>query len=136
AAPPAPPAPPAEPAPPEEVVAEPGVVAPPVERPEPAAGRLVRLRSRLARSQSTMGRGLLALLSRDQLDEDTWEEIEDTLLAADLGVAPTQELVERLRTRVRVAGVSNPDAARTLVREELVTLVDPTLDRTLATGRH
>ena len=41
---------------------------------------------------------------RERLDEDTWEEIEDTLLTADVGVAPTQELVERLRERVRVEG--------------------------------
>ena len=72
---------------------------PPVEKPESAASRLVRLRQRLARSQSPLGRGLLALLSRDVIDEDTWEEIEDTLITADVGVTPTQELVARLRTR-------------------------------------
>jgi fused signal recognition particle receptor len=106
------------------------------ERPEPAAGRMVRLRSRLARSQSTLGRGLLSLLSRERLDEDTWEEIEDTLLTADLGVTPTRELVDRLRTRVRVQGVASPPAARSMLREELVALVDPTMDRSLQTTRH
>jgi fused signal recognition particle receptor len=105
------------------------------ERPAPAEGRLVRLRSRLARSQSTMGKGLLALLSRDRLDEDTWEEIEDTLLAADLGVTPAQDLVERLRARVRVDDVADQERARELLREELITLVDPSLDRSLATDR-
>ena len=75
-----------------------------LERPEGTAGRLVRLRQRLAGSQGGLGRGLLALLSRDRLDEDTWEEIEDTLITADIGVGPTQELVERLRTRLRVEG--------------------------------
>ena len=55
----------------------------------------VRLRQRLARSQGALGRGLLALLSRDQLDEDTWTDVEDTLLTADIGVGPTTELVER-----------------------------------------
>jgi fused signal recognition particle receptor len=111
--------------------------APPVpERPAPAAGRLVRLRSRLARSQSTLGKGLLGLLSRERLDEDTWEEIGDTLLTADLGVAPTQELVERLRTRARVEGIADPAAARAILREELIALVDPTMDRTLKTDRH
>ncbi|MCW2836819.1 MAG: signal recognition particle-docking protein FtsY, partial [Marmoricola sp.] len=76
-----------------------------LERPEGTAGRLVRLRQRLSRSQGGLGRGLLLLLSRDRLDEDTWEEIEDTLITADVGVAATQELVERLRTRMRVEGV-------------------------------
>ena len=75
-----------------------------LERPEGTASRLVRLRERLARSQGGLGRGLLKLLSRDRLDEDTWEEIEDTLITADVGVVPTQELVERLRTRLRVEG--------------------------------
>lgn len=110
--------------------------APELERPEPAAGRLTRLRSRLARSQSGLGKGLLALLSRERLDDETWEEIEDTLLTADLGVAPSQELVERLRTRARVEGIQSPEAARTLLREELLALVDPALDRALRTERH
>jgi fused signal recognition particle receptor len=109
---------------------------PPLEQPEPSAGRLVRLRSRLSRSQNSLGQGLLALLSRERLDEETWEEIEDTLITADVGVAPTQELVERLRTRVRVLGTRTPEELRTLLREELVALIDPALDRTLHTESH
>ncbi|MET7641693.1 signal recognition particle-docking protein FtsY [Streptomyces sp. NPDC005438] len=102
-----------------------------VEAPEPTAGRLVRLRTRLSRSQNSLGKGLLSLLSRDRLDEDTWEEVEDTLITADVGVAPTQELVERLRERVRVLGTRTPEELRTLLREELLTLVGPDLDRTV-----
>ena len=105
-----------------------------VETSESAASRMVRLRQRLARSQSTLGRGLLALLSRDVIDEDTWEEIEDLLITADVGVAPTQELVARLRTRVKVEGVSSV-SVRDILREELVTLVDPSLNRSLAVQR-
>ncbi|MFI5482531.1 MULTISPECIES: signal recognition particle-docking protein FtsY [Streptomyces] len=107
--------------------------APALEVPEPTAGRLVRLRARLARSQNSLGKGLLTLLSRDNLDEDTWEEIEDTLLTADVGVAPTQELVERLRERVRVLGTRTPDELRTLLREELITLLGPDFDREVKT---
>lgn len=102
--------------------------APALERPDGTASRLVRLRQRLAGSQSGLGRGLLALLSRDRLDEDTWESIEDTLLTADVGVAPTQELVEKLRTRLRVEGGED---ARAVLREELLTLVDAGMDRRL-----
>lgn len=104
--------------------------APELEKPEGTASRLVRLRQRLSRSQGTLGRGLLALLSREKIDEDTWEDIEDTLLTADIGVKPTQELVERLRTRLRVEGGEMPDA-RGVLREELLTLVDPEMDRRL-----
>jgi fused signal recognition particle receptor len=84
----------------------------------------------LAGSQSGLGRGLLALLSRDRLDDDTWESIEDTLLGADIGVAPTQQVVENLRTRLRVEGGERPDV-RAVLREELISLVDPTMDRRL-----
>ncbi len=106
-----------------------------VEVPEPAAGRLQRLRARLARSQNTLGRGLLALLSRENLDEDTWDEVEETLLTADLGVGPTQDLMERLRTRVKVEGTGDPAHVRQLLREELLTLVDPDMDRRVRAER-
>ncbi len=104
--------------------------------PDPTAGRLTRLRSRLARSQTTLGRGLFALLSRDTLDDATWEEVEDTLLMSDMGVAATTELVANLKTRVRVDGLKTPAELRALLREELVTLIGRDLDRTLKTLPH
>ncbi|MFT4287273.1 signal recognition particle-docking protein FtsY [Nocardioides sp.] len=121
----------APPAAPADLAAEPEPVAPAttVERPEGTASRLVRLRQRLA-GQGGFGKGLLALLSRDRLDEDTWESIEDVLITADIGVAPTQELVERLRTRLRVEGTAAGDP-KSVLREELVTLVGPEMDRRL-----
>ncbi len=115
-------------APPEPAVDVP--TAPALDTPESTASRLVRLRQRLARSQGGLGKGLLALLSRDGLDEDTWEAIEDTLLTADIGVAPTQALVERLRARLRVEGGRSADP-RTVLREELIALVGPDMDRRL-----
>ncbi len=111
-------------------------VGPPLDVPEPIAGRLSRLRARLARSQGTLGRGLFALLSRDVVDDDTWEEVEDTLLQADMGVRATTELVERLRTRVRVEGTRDPGQLRTLLREELVSAIGADTDRSLATSPH
>ncbi|MQS14173.1 signal recognition particle-docking protein FtsY [Streptomyces kaniharaensis] len=119
-----------------EVEAVEAEVAPAIEVPEPTAGRLVRLRSRLSRSQTSLGKGLLSLLSREHLDEDTWEEIEDTLLTADVGVTPTQELVERLRTRVKVLGTRTPEELRTLLREELVELIGKDSDRTVRSTKH
>ncbi|MFF4033104.1 signal recognition particle-docking protein FtsY [Streptomyces sviceus] len=125
-----------------EEVDLPGGSAPPVveelppteiEVPEPTAGRLVRLRTRLSRSQNALGKGLLTLLSREHLDDDTWEEIEDTLLTADVGVAPTQELVDGLRERVKVLGTRTPDELRGLLRAELLKLVGTEVDRTVRT---
>ncbi|WP_329442128.1 signal recognition particle-docking protein FtsY [Streptomyces sp. NBC_01426] len=114
-------------------VEDPVVAAPEIEVPEPTAGRLVRLRARLSRSQNSLGKGLLTLLSREHLDEDTWEEIEETLLIADVGVVPTQELVDRLRERVKVLGTRTPADLRTLLKEELLTLVGTDSDRAVKT---
>lgn len=99
--------------------------------PEAVGGRLTRLRSRLAESQSGFGRGLLAILGRDRLDDQAWQDLEDTLLAADLGVGPTRELVEAVRTQVRVEGITDPAQAKEVLRANLLRLVDPSLDRTL-----
>jgi fused signal recognition particle receptor len=119
-----------------DVLDRPRTALPPeLERPAPAAGRLHRLRARLARSNSSLGRGLLELLSRENVGEDTWEQVEEVLLAADVGVGPTTELVDRLRTRVKVDSVKDPEQVRQMLREELLALVDPTLDRSLAVGR-
>ncbi|KAA1376577.1 signal recognition particle-docking protein FtsY [Aeromicrobium fastidiosum] len=106
-----------------------------LERPEAPQGRLVRLRARLAKSQGSLGKGLLAVLGRSTLDDAAWEEIEDTLLAADVGVTATDELVTNLRTHLRVEGITDPEQAKVALRAELVRLIDPTLDRSLtATG--
>ncbi|RBM05010.1 signal recognition particle-docking protein FtsY [Streptomyces sp. PT12] len=107
--------------------------APELEVPEPAAGRMVRLRARLARSQTSLGRGLLTLLARERLDEETWEEVESTLLTADIGPRPTAELVERLRERVQVLGTRDADGLRELLREELLAQVGTGMDRALRT---
>jgi fused signal recognition particle receptor len=107
-----------------------------IEKPEPAAGRLVRLRARLSRSQNALGRGLLSVLSRDHLDEDAWEEIEDSLITADVGVEATQVLVERLRERVRVLGSRTVAEVREQLAEELVAALEPGMDRSLRTNPH
>ncbi|HEY2272044.1 MAG TPA: signal recognition particle-docking protein FtsY [Jatrophihabitantaceae bacterium] len=124
-------------APPPEVEPRPEPVetappaAPEIEQPEPTEGRLQRLRARLARSQNALGRGLLSVLSRENLDDQAWEEIEEALLTADVGVRPTTEIVERLRTRTKVLGTRTPAELRSLLTEELVTALQPDLDRTL-----
>ncbi|MGN9803789.1 signal recognition particle-docking protein FtsY [Micromonospora sp. L32] len=117
------------------ILVEPPVIeVPALEVPEPTAGRLVRLRSRLSRSQNAFGKGLLGLLSRDHLDEDTWEEIEDSLITADVGIDATREIVDRLRERTRVLGTRSANELRALLAAELVNALDPTLDRALRTA--
>jgi fused signal recognition particle receptor len=113
-----------------------GIEAIPVETPAPVEGRLARLRARLIKSNNAIGKGLLALLSSDKIDEDVWDEIEETLLLADLGTEPTMELVDALRERVKVAGSRSPEEVKAMLREELVRLIDPAMDRSLATDRH
>ncbi|MTD55330.1 signal recognition particle-docking protein FtsY [Amycolatopsis pithecellobii] len=104
-----------EPAP----AAEPEPVAVAVEEPEPAAGRLERLRGRLSKSRSVFGQSLLGLLGAGDLDEDSWQDIEDTLLVADLGAATTTEIVERLRTEITTRTVRSPEEARQVLRDVL-----------------
>ena len=110
--------------------------APEIEKPPPSAGRLVRLRDRLSRSQSSVGSVLLGLLSRDRLDDETWDEIEEVLITADVGVVPARQMVDDLRTKVKVLGVRGVDEVRALLRAELITQIGEDLDRTLHTQRH
>jgi fused signal recognition particle receptor len=122
---------------PPEVAAPPATPsAPAAEKPPPSAGRLVRLRGRLARSQSALGGVLLGLLSRDRLDDETWDEIEETLITADMGVAPARQLVEELRTEVKVAGTRDTQEVRALLRGQLLAQVGMDMDRPLHTERH
>ena len=112
---------------------EPG--APALERPESARGRLQRLRARLARSNSAIGNALLALLARGGLSESDWEDVEDTLLASDLGVEATEELVSALRTQVKVDGTTDAEQVRQWLHDDLLRLVDPSMDRRIAASR-
>ncbi|GAA6526461.1 signal recognition particle-docking protein FtsY [Intrasporangium sp. DVR] len=108
---------------------------PTIERPESARGRLQRLRARLARSNTALGKGLLALLSRGRLDEEAWEDVEDTLIASDLGVEATEELIASLRTRVKVDGTTDESTVREWLREDLLRLVQPDMDRRITSSR-
>ena len=107
-----------------------------VAAPQPLAGRMTRLRGRLARSQSGFGSVLLGLLSRDGLDERGWEEIEDTLVGADLGAAPAAQIVSELRTQVRVGGARGSDEVRAMLRQDLIEQVGADMDRSLHVARH
>lgn len=112
----------------EEVVAPEGLA---LEQPESSQSRFARLRRRLSSSNNVLARALSDLLSVDRIDADTWDDFEATLIASDLGVGPTTELTEALRKELSIDGVADPEAARRVLRSELLRLVDPTLDRSL-----
>ena len=101
-----------------------------IERPEPVRGRMERLRERLA-SSGSLGRAILGVLSRGQLGAADWEEIEESLLIADLGLEATDTLMEALKRRVAVESVTDEARIREILREELLALVGPDMDRSL-----
>ena len=133
-APPEIPAPEPEPGPPAPETAAP--TAPEVEAIAPAAGRLERLRGRLAKSQNAFGRSMLGLLGGGDLDEESWEEVEDTLLVADLGPTATASVAEHLRSAMASGSVRNEAQARAVLREVLVSELNPGLDRSIRALPH
>jgi fused signal recognition particle receptor len=115
---------------------KPVATAPPeIELPPPSAGRLQRLRARLARSQSVFGQNLLNLLSRDSLTDDDWDELEDILITADVGVTPSRQIVDELRTQVKILGPQTPEQVRAMLKAQLIAQIGPDLERGLHTER-
>ncbi|MFD6389398.1 signal recognition particle-docking protein FtsY [Nocardia sp. NPDC060259] len=118
-------------APVETAPAEVDAVAAAIEEIDPTSGRLVRLRGRLSRSQNAVGKSLLGLLGGGDLDEDSWEEIEDTLVLADIGTASTAKIVQRLREEMATRSVRTPEQARATLRDVLIEALRPELDRSI-----
>ena len=102
----------------------------------PSEGRLERLRGRLAKSQNTLGRSMLGLLGGGDLDEDSWEAVEDTLLIADLGPVVTESVVTSLRSRMASSNVRTETDARAVLREVLISALHPELDRSIKALPH
>ncbi|WP_072687542.1 signal recognition particle-docking protein FtsY [Rhodococcus marinonascens] len=124
-----------------EPVPEPAPATPVLDKPvldeiAPTEGRLDRLRGRLSRSQSAVGKSLLGLLGGGDLDEDSWEEVEDTLLIADLGTATTTKIVTSLRELMVSRSVRTEADARALLREVLIAELRPELDRSIRAVPH
>jgi fused signal recognition particle receptor len=128
-------------------------VAPPAEAPEipqasevrqvpevdviaPPEGRLERLRGRLARSQNALGRSVLGLIGGGDLDEDSWQDVEDTLLVADLGPVAAESVVSQLRTRLASSNVRTEADARAVLRDVLIRELQPGMDRSIRALPH
>ena len=129
----------------EEVVAEATAIAEaalapappsPIDTIAPTAGRLERLRGRLAKSQNAFGRSMLGLLGGGDLDEDSWEEVEDTLLIADLGPTTTTSVLEHLRAGMAAGSVRTEAQARAVLRQVLVAELNPGFDRSIRALPH
>ncbi|BBZ07174.1 signal recognition particle receptor FtsY [Mycolicibacterium doricum] len=138
-----PPRAPEKPAPEPEPTPEPASEPEPTPEPEasaeviaPTDGRLDRLRGRLAKSQNALGRSMLGLLGGGDLDEESWEEIEDTLLIADLGPVVTESVVGALRTRMASEAVRTEADARAVLRDVLVSELHPEMDRSIRALPH
>lgn len=114
-----------------EPVQEEQPAADPADEIAPVDGRMGKLRSRMAKSQNVIGRGVLGILSAGDLDEDAWEEIEDTLLMADLGTKTTLAVVDDLRGRIAAQGVSSEAEARAMLRAALIDACKPQMDRSI-----
>jgi fused signal recognition particle receptor len=134
-APPVPEAPPIQVAPP-AVLAPEAPAAPEIEAIEPTDGRLERLRGRLARSQNALGRSMLGLIGGGDLDEDSWQDVEDTLLVADLGPVATDSVVSQLRSRLAGGNVRTEADARAVLRDVLINELQPGMDRSIRALPH
>ena len=111
-------------------------MAPAVEEIAPPEGRLERLRGRLSKSQNAIGRSMLGLLGGGDLDEDSWQDVEDTLLVADLGPTVTDSVVSALRSRLASSTVRTEADARAVLREVLINELHPDLDRSIKALPH
>ena len=104
---------------------------PAVETPESAGTRMQRLKARLSKSGNPFGKALFNILAKDQLSEADWEDVEDTLLLADVGAEASEQLVEELRNDARIAGQSDPAEVRAALKDKLLKLVGTDTDRRL-----
>ena len=112
-------------------VATPTPVQPALDKPEGARSRIERLRAKLARSSNPFGKVLFNILAKDNLSEADWEDVEDTLLLADVGAEASAQLVDELRTDSRITGTADPAQVREALRSKLLDLVGPDMDRRL-----
>lgn len=104
---------------------------PAVETPEAAGTRMQRLKARLSKSGNPFGKALFNILAKDQLSEADWEDVEDTLLLADVGAEASEQLVGELRNDARIAGQSDPAEVRAALKDKLLKLVGTDTDRRL-----
>ncbi|AOS93090.2 signal recognition particle-docking protein FtsY [Mycobacterium intracellulare subsp. chimaera] len=110
--------------------------APEIEEIAPPEGRLAALRGRLARSQTAFGRSMLGLIGGGDLDEDAWQDVEDTLLVADLGPVVAESVIAQLRARLAGSDVRTEADAKAVLRDVLIKELQPGMDRSIRALPH
>ncbi|WP_369413582.1 signal recognition particle-docking protein FtsY [Caldovatus aquaticus] len=90
----------------------------------PRGGWLARLKAGLARSTARLGEGLTALFRKRRLDDEALEELEETLIAADLGVAAARRIVEGFR-RTRFGREVTEEEVKAALAEEIAAILAP-----------
>lgn len=101
------------------------------ETPESVGSRLTRLKAKLAKSGNPFGKALFDILAKDNLSESDWEDVEDTLLLADVGAEASAQLVDDLKTDARITGKADPAEVRATLKDKLLDLVGRDTDRRL-----
>ncbi len=102
-----------------------------LDAPESVGSRMTRLKAKLAGSANPFGKALFNILAKDNLSEDDWQDVEDTLLLADVGAEASERLVEELRTDARVTGKADASEVRAALRDKLLDVVGLDTDRRL-----
>lgn len=90
--------------------------APAYDVPEKSGSRIQRLKAKLSKSSNPFGKALFNILTKDNLSESDWEDVEDTLLLADVGAEASEQLVGELRRDARITGKASPDEVRATLR--------------------
>ena len=78
-----------------------------------------RFRDRLGKARAALSGAMGSIAGRSKIDAETWDELEEALILADVGVGSTQELLDHLRARVKVDGLSNGEELLGALKAEM-----------------
>src|SRR6185436_18693449 len=106
-------------------VTAPPTAAPEVEEPEPEVVERVkpRLRDRLGKTRAAFAGAFAGIAGRGKVDEETWDDLEEALILADVGVPTTTKVIEAVRERAKEEKTGDPERVIALLRDELVELL-------------
>lgn len=110
----------------EPVVDDPGAIASTQEKPA-AKSMFRRLQERLGKTKDSFVYRLDRLfLGRKEIDQELFEQLEEILITADLGVATTLALLDDARKKVKRDQLSDPQALKTIIRDQILAYIEAT----------